>query len=49
MTCEDCAHFLCPLRDQGIVNCRNFLSYDILRRTERDTPSNEARIRGITG
>lgn len=48
MTCEECAHFLCPLRDSGnMLLCRDYLSHEILQRTERDTPQNEAQIRGI--
>ena len=48
MTCEDCIHFLCPLRDSDCMKgCRDYTSLEIYRRTERDTPFNERKIRGL--
>ncbi|MDD5048066.1 MAG: hypothetical protein PHH09_03990 [Methanoregulaceae archaeon] len=50
MRCEECARLVCPLRGTpGVTGCRDGVSHEIMDRVMRDTPPNEAKIRGMQG
>ena len=50
MICSECGRLVCPLRNSpNVVSCREFVSMEIMARALRDTPPNEARIRGMQG
>jgi len=50
MICSECGRLVCPLRNSPhVVSCREFASMEIMARALRDTPPNEARIRGMQG
>lgn len=48
MNCIGCGRLVCPLRNSpNVVSCREFVSMEIMARVLRDTPPNEALIRGM--
>jgi len=48
MNCTDCGRLVCPLRNSPhVMFCWEFVSHEIMARALRDTPPNEARLRGV--
>lgn len=48
MNCTGCGRLVCPLRNSPhVIFCRDFVSPEIMARALRDTPPNEALIRGM--
>lgn len=48
MNCIGCGRLVCPLRNSPhVIFCRDFVSPEIMARALRDTPPNEALIRGM--